>query len=184
MIYGDFKGCSTRLRPVTMDDAEFIFNARTLENRNQYLSPIDGTVDNQREWLKKYFLRHADRLEYYWVIEDTNHNSHGLIRIYDINWSDRSFLIGSWLILPGAPLLMAQESTALCYEYAFHELQLETCRFDVMRNNRKVIRFHRCYAREVSSDEEFLHFEFSRKEFENSFFTQFLTAEKQKDKSL
>lgn len=174
IILGSEYSTNTLLRAVGFSDAEFIFHARQEASRNEFLSPVTGNVENQKEWLREYGVRHEAGLEYYFIIEDKNIHPWGMIRVYNIERNDGTFTIGSWLILPGAPKLMAQESTAICYEFAFHRLNLEKCRFDVMQGNRKVIRFHRCYATEVSSDRDFIHFEFTREQFEKSIFPQFL----------
>ncbi len=163
-----------RLRLVELSDAEFIFNARQAVSRNQFLSPVNGTEEDQRNWLKEYFRRFEAGTEYYFIIEDRQTTPWGMLRLYHIDNQAKSYVIGSWLLLPGAPRLAAQESMALGYEYGFHKLGLDLCHFEVMLENRKVLRFHHCYAKEVSRDAKFVYFEFTRDMFEKSIFLQFL----------
>lgn len=163
-----------RLRPVELSDVEFIFQARREGSRNQFLSPVNGTVEDQRDWLKGYLRRFEAGEEYYFIIEDYRATPWGMIRLYHIDRGRRSFTIGSWLLMPGAPLMAAQESVAQGYEYGFRQLDLDICRFEVMLENRKVIRFHRCYAKEIARDDKFIYFEFTRDMFEKSIFQQFL----------
>jgi len=165
----------TQLRPVTLSDAEFILKSRLDNSRSQYLSKIDNDLDAQRAWICSYLKRFAQELEYYFVIEDKSSHPWGLIRLYDIDRGQaQSFVIGSWLILPGAPLLTAQESMALGFEFAFHVLNLKISFFEVMAKNKKVIRFHQCYAEETARDSDFVHFKFTKENFEKSLFQSFL----------
>ena len=163
-----------RLRLVELSDAEFIFKARQEASRNQFLSPVNGTVEDQRNWLKEYRKRHEAGEEYYFIIEDRQAISWGMLRLYHIDELKKTYTIGSWLLIPGAPRMAAQESMALGYDYGFRKLGLDICNFEVMLENRKVLRFHHCYAKEISRDDKFAYFEFTRDMFEVSIFQQFL----------
>ena len=56
LIYGN----NIDLRPVEIDDAEFILSLRIDPKLNQYLSPVENDLEKQREWIKNYRLYSRD----------------------------------------------------------------------------------------------------------------------------
>ena len=56
LIYGN----NIDLRPVEIDDAEFILSLRIDQKLNQYLSPVENDLEKQREWIKNYRLYSRD----------------------------------------------------------------------------------------------------------------------------
>jgi len=148
-------GKNINLRTVVVEDAEFIFTLRNNVQKAQYLSQVNGTVEDQRRWIEKYKEREINNEEYYFVIESKNQESLGLVRMYD--FQKQSFSWGSWLIKDCAPKTTAIESALQVYETAFHKLQFTQSHFEVQKGNLKVIAFHKRFGAEIvdENDEEY-----------------------------
>ncbi len=135
------------LRTVVESDAHFIFTLRQDREKTKYLSSIQGTVQDQIDWIRKYKIREAAKKEYYFIIESKSQESLGLVRIYD--FKDDSFSWGSWLIKDNAPKFTAIESALLIYQFAFDVLKFTQSHFEVQKGNDKVIAFHQRFGAEI-----------------------------------
>ena len=80
----EMTGSRLRLRPVMPEDAAFIHGLRTDPAYNTHLSPVTGTVDDQRAWIEAYKVREAAGEEIYYVIERRDGVPCGVVRLYDI----------------------------------------------------------------------------------------------------
>jgi RimJ/RimL family protein N-acetyltransferase len=141
------EGFAFCLRPVRLEDAEFIVEVRTSDpERTRYLHPIARDVDRQREWLESYFDREND---YYWVVERRETaRREGLISIYDIDPTERIGQWGRWVTRPNS--LAAAESALLAYRAAFDVLNLESVYvLTVAENSRALSLQDRCGLRRV-----------------------------------
>jgi RimJ/RimL family protein N-acetyltransferase len=135
------RGFAFGLRPVTLDDAEFIVELRGDRHRTRYLHPIPPSVEAQRAYIREYFERPGD---YYFVIERQADNScEGLVAIYNGNLEKRTADWGRWILPPGS--WASVESALRIYEAAFDYLQLEEVRSQTFCTNAHVVAFHdRC----------------------------------------
>ena len=140
-------GKNINLRTVTEDDAKFIFDLRQDTVRTQYLSKIIGTIDDQRKWIKTYKDREKIQNEYYFIVESKNEEPLGLVRMYD--FKGNSFCWGSWLIKSDAPKMTAIESALQIYELAFYKMNFTQSHFDVRKDNKKVIAFHKRFGAKI-----------------------------------
>jgi RimJ/RimL family protein N-acetyltransferase len=133
------EGHAFRLRPVTLEDAEFIVEVRTSDvERSRYLNPISSDVGCQRDWLNAYFQREND---YYWVIENQRSQRHdGLVGIYNVQPQQRKAEWGRWVLRPGS--LAAVESALLVYRAAFELLNLDSVYCLTVAGNAPVVSFH------------------------------------------
>jgi RimJ/RimL family protein N-acetyltransferase len=108
------EGHAYTLRPVELEDAEFIVELRTPE-RSRFMHRIDSTVEAQREWLERYFQRPN---EYYFVIErKRDRNQEGLTSLLDFDGKKGSAQWGRFILRPGS--FSAIEATLLTLELAF-----------------------------------------------------------------
>lgn len=146
------EGKSINLRVAQIEDAEFILNLRLLQHKSQYLSPVENDLVKQKAWLEDYKQKEEQALEYYFVIENKQHENLGLVRVYDLQ--PDSFCWGSWLIKDGAPQTTAIESSLLVYEFGFSELGYRKAHFDVRKGNDRVIAFHRRFGAQVTHEDE------------------------------
>ena len=131
-------GYSYRLRPVSIEDAQFIVETRLEdEKKSQYVHKISPDVNLQINWLNKYFERDGD---YYFVVENIFTNEkEGLISIYDINGDVAEW--GRWVFKRGS--LGALESVNLVYKVAFEKLGLQEVYTKTVEDNTTVVNFHK-----------------------------------------
>jgi RimJ/RimL family protein N-acetyltransferase len=137
-------GYGYRLRPVTIDDAQFIIEVRT-ENaeRTKYIHSISNDVSLQLQWLENYFKTPND---YYFVIENKSSMCpEGLISIYNI--LDNKGESGRWVIKQDS--LAAVESWYLLYRIAFEMLNLYEVFCTVVVENKPVVAFHKSVKQKV-----------------------------------
>lgn len=155
------------LRLVEEDDAEFILSLRIDDDRNRYLSTVKNDLNAQREWIKAYKNREARSEEYYYVIEASDSERLGVVRLYDFR--DDSFCWGSWILKRGAPKYAAIESALAVYELAFYTFGFNRSHFDVVKGNDRVIAFHRRFgAKQIDEDETNVYFVISKENYETT----------------
>lgn len=82
------------VRLVNVYDANFIYSLRSDKELTKYISQVNGTLEDQIDWIKKYKVREKQGKEYYFIFLFKG-VPQGLARIYDIE-SDH-FTQGSWL---------------------------------------------------------------------------------------
>lgn len=158
-------GKNINMRTVEIEDAEFIFQMRKNESKTKYLSKVNGTVSDQKKWIKNYKQREKDKQEFYFVIESKEHVNLGLVRMYD--FKDNSFCWGSWLIKGDAPKTTAIESALQIYEFGFYKLGFERSHFDVRKGNDKVIAFHQRFGAKIMDEDELDYFfNFEKNDYE------------------
>ena len=128
-------------RFVNEDDAEFVYALRSDKKLSKYIHDIDGDVENQREWIRKYKEREKNGVEYYFIFFKEGQPV-GLFRLY--SFKGTTFTSGSWVMAPGSPLDAVVAIPLICREIAFDELGMEfednydACHVD----NKKVIKFN------------------------------------------
>lgn len=160
----DMTGPRLRLRPVTPEDAAFIHGLRTDPAYNAHLSPVTGTVADQRDWITRYMAREAAGEEMYYIIERRDGTPCGTVRLYDI--AADSFTWGSWILNEDKPPKAALESALLSFAAGFEGLGLARADIDVRRDNERAINFYRRFGMtETGSDAENLYFEITRARF-------------------
>jgi RimJ/RimL family protein N-acetyltransferase len=127
------------LRPVELDDAEFIVALRTRDpQRVRYLHPIPPDTEQQRRWLRSYFERQND---YYFVVENRDsRDRHGLVGIYNIDPGVQTGEWGRWILQPGS--FAAVETALLVYQVAFEYIQLRSVYCITVADNLSVVSFH------------------------------------------
>ena len=160
-------GPNISLRLMAPEDAEYVYGLRTNADYNSHLSKVQGTVENQRDWIKAYKNREAERSELYYIIERQDRTTCGTLRIYNINAP--VFEWGSWILDHNKPRKAALESAVLAYHVAFDGLNLNKACFDVRRDNIKTLDFHRRFgAVETHSDEMDVFFQYSKAQFDSA----------------
>lgn len=129
-------GC--RLRPVVQSDAEFIVRLRTQDHTLGMIHDTSSSIEKQHQWIEDYESRAGD---YYWIIENMDNQmpvgTHGLYHI-----EEKQGEIGRWVMLPETHFPVAAP-TLLTYEFAFEALGFDKIVFDVVSDNRKVLKYHR-----------------------------------------
>ena len=126
------------LRPVTLDDAGFILRLRTDPVAARFILNTSTTLEQQRQWLERYFERPGD---YYFVIQHAGTGEpQGTAAIYDHDQDRRRAEWGRWLTLPGS--LCALPSAWMVYECAFARLGLASLYSRTQEANSQVVSFH------------------------------------------
>jgi RimJ/RimL family protein N-acetyltransferase len=133
------EGYAYNLRPVTLDDAEFILQLRAGDSeRTKYLHPVKSDVEVQRAWLQDYFSREND---YYFVVTQRSTGTpEGLVAVYDVDPEAQCAEWGRWILKPGS--FAAPESALLAYKIAFETLGLEHLYCITVSGNQSVLSFH------------------------------------------
>ena len=160
------EGKRLRLRLVMPSDAEYIYGLRTNPVYNRYLSPVQGTMEDQRTWIEGYKEREAQGLEFYYVSERVDNGTRcGLVRLYDV--AVDSFTWGSWILDHNKPDKGALESAVLSFKIGFEHLYLHKALIDVKLDNSRAISFYRRFGmQETGRDMENLYFEYSIVQYE------------------
>ena len=158
------KGYQLCLRIVTPEDAAYIHALRTDAQYNEHLSSIDGTPQDQYQWIKKYKRREERGVEYYYIIERLDGIPCGTVRIYNIR--DDKFTWGSWILDKNKPNKAALESALLVYKISFEMLNLTKAIFDVRKENTHTLAFHyRFGATETGRDHKNIYFEYTQEKY-------------------
>ena len=148
------------------NDAEFILGLRTNPYKNKYLNYTEPNLENQIIWLKEYKTREERGEELYYIIYE-NHIPVGTIRIYNIK--ENECTTGSWLFSSNTHQLTPIISELLIYEIVYNILKKSTVLFDVRKENKKVVNYHKLKRITlINEDEENFYYSMSRAEWEES----------------
>jgi RimJ/RimL family protein N-acetyltransferase len=154
-------GRRTDLRLVEPADADFILGLRLDPGLSRYISPTSDSIEDQRQWIAGYKDRERQGREYYFIVEGKQGQPFGTVRLYD--FSDTWFRWGSWIIRPGSPPWVSIESALLAYQCGFEKLGFAEARFEVRKENTRVIAFHLRFGAEMAgNDEQYCYFRFTK----------------------
>jgi RimJ/RimL family protein N-acetyltransferase len=129
-------------RFVEVDDASFILSLRIDEKLSKYLSFTEKDLPRQVEWIKKYKLNERDKKEFYFIFNElTSQKRFGVSRIYNVE--PDSFEIGSWLFSKESPEGLSILADLATRDYAFSNPNFAYCRFEVRKDNKSVVNYHR-----------------------------------------
>lgn len=158
-----------KLRSVEISDAQFILGLRL--NRGQFLSQTNPSLQNQINWIEAYKERESQNLEYYFVIEDFFGNSLGVVRIYQINYQEKTFTFGSFIIDEKSTYkYCALEAMTAVFKFCFFDLKLEKCFFDCRKNNDIANNFYQRYgAKIINSDDVDIYYVYQKNWFDRDY---------------
>lgn len=131
------QGVAFRLRPLTLDDAQFIVELRTDPDLGRYLHATSSKIEDQLAWTQKYFDRPGD---WYFIVEKNDGMPEGAISIYNFDDERNDAEWGRWILRKGS--LAAVESAALIYEVGFDTLKLKSMYTHTEEDNKPVVSFH------------------------------------------
>jgi len=154
-------------RLVEEEDYEFIFLLRSDKERGRHLSKTKDDPENQRIWIREYKSRERSGDEFYFIsLDPENGERLGVFRLYDFN--DSNFVTGSWLYKPGLrnqPIL----GNIFGKEIGFDFLRFDTCRFDVRKDNKTILAYHKLFnPLQIDEDDLNIYFELSKANFEKT----------------
>jgi RimJ/RimL family protein N-acetyltransferase len=147
-----------QFRIVEVDDAEFILSLRLDPEKNRYLSLVDNDIEYQKRWIEQYKEREQKKQEYYYIIESTESEKLGVIRIYDFRGD--SFCWGSWVLKAEAPPYAAIEAALSVYEIGLYRLGFNQSHTDVRKGNQTVINFLQSFGAVITHEDD-LHYYFN-----------------------
>lgn len=136
-------GKQCMLRPLVMEDLNYINNWNQIEEVNKYLgngyAPI--SIDIQREWLKQMIdtSKYSCNKRYMIVKEET---PIGLIGLYAINWISRTCEIGLYIgeeTFKGRGI--GSDAYTIMEVYATSYLNLRKIKLQVVEKNVPAVRF-------------------------------------------
>ncbi len=133
------EGFGVRLRPVRMEDAEFIVWLRNQDYVMCRVGDSTTTIAGQEAWLKNYFERAGD---YYFLIETLGGLPVGAYGLYDIR--DGSAEGGRWVVRPEVPA--AIPSAVLAFDAAFGPLKLREVRGTTVSTNQRALSLNRRFG--------------------------------------
>lgn len=137
------------LRPVTVDDAEFIVQLRNQPHVKGFINDTSTDVERQRQWIREYLTREN---EYYWIIETKDtHRPYGTTSLYHYDATKRQIETGRWVKMADAPQDNVFAGRIQMNDFVFNVLGVERLVFDVVATNKQVLRYHRmCGAVEIA----------------------------------
>lgn len=129
------RGKYVDLKSIDESDAEFTLNIRKDPEMAKYLPPLEITIEQQKEWIRK---QRATEGDYFWVIIDKEGNRLGTTGVYDVFSSEPK---GRSLAAIGNPLQNI-EGIYLAYKYVLEALKAEGIYGYVYAENRRAMRFN------------------------------------------
>lgn len=106
-----------------------------------YWVTLQRSFASQKKWIKSYKIEETAQKQFYFIIERLDGTPCGTVRVYDLK--EDSFCWGSWILNDNKTRYAALESAFLVYKFGFETLGFKKCHFDVMKENVKVISFHK-----------------------------------------
>lgn len=135
------EGYGCRMRPITLDDAEFMVYVRRQPHARGNIGDTSESIEKQKAWILNYFKKDD---AYDWILtESETGRPVGVVALYNIR--DGVAEPGRWVVLPDASFSIAT-TDLLLYRFAFEQLKLERLVFNVVSFNKKVLKFHRLFG--------------------------------------
>jgi RimJ/RimL family protein N-acetyltransferase len=126
------EGFGVRMRPVKLEDSEFIVWLRHLPHVKGRLGDSASSTAAQEAWLRAYFQRPGD---YYFIVETLGGLKLGAYGIYDVR--NDSAESGRWVMRPEVPAAIPHAMIA--FETAFGPLKLRELRAKTVSSNQSVL---------------------------------------------
>lgn len=156
-------GCIFRL--VETGDAFFIYKLRTDPVLSRFVNPVESNVIDQVKWINDYKKREANGVEFYIIsIDPQTCSRQGVNRLYDFRHN--SFELGSWLYIPDEDISKSILGDIFTREIGYDTFGYDFCTFNVRKENKSVIRYHRSYSPELIDEDDLnLYFKLSAEAF-------------------
>lgn len=126
-----------RLRPVKLDDADFIINLRNMPHVKGKMGDFNVTLNNEKKWIENNYTNPFD---YFFIIESLSLVRLGTIGVYDIDFNKLKAQTGRIVVIPGS--LSALPASILLNDFCFNDLSLERLYGCVVSTNKEVIAFN------------------------------------------
>ncbi len=148
------KGKDFYLKPVEDTDAEFLYSLRSNSELCRYISPISGTVEEQKNWIRNYKIREFRNQEYYFKVVNKNNEDQGFVRLYHLDNDKKEVTFGSFLMKPGHDSKAAIEAMILAVNVAFYYLKVNKVLLDVRVKNERAKNFYNRFGYQKIDENE------------------------------
>lgn len=126
------------LRPVTIDDAEFIVKLRNQGHVKGFIHDTSLDVEKQRQWIREYLKREN---EFYWIINTLDGIPYGTTSLYNYDKMKNQIESGRWVRLPGFNDNIFSSHVQL-RDFAFDILKVDSIICDIVSTNKQVLKYH------------------------------------------
>lgn len=131
MVYdGVIQGKTVRLRSIDEDDAEVTYKMRTDPEKARFVHPVQGTVEDQRKYIKRQRETPGD---YLFVIEDLHGNPIGMKGVYNYNKEKNEIETGRFIGYGSQ--VQNIEAMKLGFDFAFDVLKVDRVVMSALENN-------------------------------------------------
>lgn len=131
MVYDKIiEGLSVRLRSVQEDDAEVTFRMRTDPEKIRYIHKNNGTVEDQRNYIKRQRKLDGD---YLFMIEDLKGNPIGMKGVY--NYDPVAKTVETGRFIGYGSQVQNMEALKLGFDFAFDVLGVKEIHMGALENN-------------------------------------------------
>lgn len=146
MIYSkEVCGTFTKLRAVTVEDAELILALRTNSEINRFLNKTEDNLSLQIEWIQHQQKKVGD---YYFAICNEENQAVGVIGLYNIDEEQGTGEMGRY-VCATAPI-QAWEGMTLIHDFGFDVLGLNKIYYRVLSENSKAIAITQRFGSELA----------------------------------
>jgi RimJ/RimL family protein N-acetyltransferase len=164
---GSILGEHSYYRPVQIEDAQFILDLRSDPKLNKYISATPPLLEDQEEWIKRYFERNLKGKDYYFIACDLTGTPSGTVRVYDVQ--DKEATGGSWVVKPNSSIGLSLESFLVPMYMTFEILGKDIMNIDVRMENKRVLRWHEmCGALFIKEDQLNKYYNYDRNIYNKS----------------
>ncbi len=142
-----------KLRLVEETDADFIVAIRTDAFKSRFISETNIDVEKQKLWIREYKKREKIGEELYLIAIDEEGVEFATYRLN--NKTEDSIEIGSFVSKPfyDNPINVIKVDVIL-KEYAFQELGFDNIKFDVRKENKSVVNYHKKFHPRLIDENE------------------------------
>jgi RimJ/RimL family protein N-acetyltransferase len=131
MVYDKvIEGKTIRLRSIRESDAEVTYKMRSDPEKTQYIHAAQGTVEDQRQYIRKQMQEPGD---YLFIIEDLSGKPLGMKGLYHYD-PDRKEIESGRFLSYGSQLQNI-EALMLGFKFAFDILQVDKIRMAALETN-------------------------------------------------
>jgi len=153
------------LKTVEEEDAELIIAFRTDRKKSRFISSTNNDIELQKEWIRNYKKKEKENKEFYFIAIDESGEKYATYRVYNIEQDICE--IGSWVSKPGyANANNSIKVDIIMKEFVFEFLGYEKLKFEVNKNNRSVLRYHKLFAPDIIGEvDESIKFVLTKQNF-------------------
>ena len=145
----ELAGFRHRLRPLSLDDAEFVLGLRLRDGVRQFVHETSDSVEAQRAFVTAQLASQSD---YSFVLETLDGERTGSFSVYELNEARTRARMGRWLVQPGSRCV--PEFALLGYTACFRVLKLESVYAKIPHNNQAALAFQKRIGSQLVAEAE------------------------------